>query len=853
MENLNEEDKTENKKEGNEIKVKNEKKENNLSSNNKKKKKKPKKAKEPKKSKLSQEEIESFREKDSIINESFISYYKNILNFSEEEFSKFLKISVQDLPIIFRINKIYTFSESLEEEITELLIKENEHFSNRIKRPKLNFLDNIYQIDKLDKNNKIDNTLKEILFQENDYGILRQELVSMVPVNLVDIDENDIILDMCAAPGNKTIQALEIMEEKARSKSILPSGVIIANELDPKRAGNMAHFFKAHFPINIVVTNNNAEKLPIIEDDNYKPNIVICDVPCSGDGTLRKNKFVRKKWKIEFGLEDHFIQTKILDNAIRQCKKDGYIIYSTCAINPLEDEAVVCHIMEQYKDEIEIINCGKKLREMGIKFREGLIKWKVCVGIDKDNKFIWEEKFENVKDTKNGLIKESMFHDIYTYKNNHPGALFSFTDPFNLRNCIRIYSHDNDSDCFFIAVIHKKKDFGKKTPFNNKNDYSIPLNEKRMKTIGDDLDDFIDFLGLEKDENENKKNDNKKDFNVIKDNKDEGLIFTKYVNIEKYKDSFNDLMQVYKFKNNLVLKHLFCKRDSSHKIFLFSQKLSEMITIFTKMNINIIRSGLVVFKKEREKAIKMKYRVTHYGAILMADYFGGQIIELDRPDLLKLLFESEDLSIPLGKIPEKEKEKTNDNKNKAEEELIFKKYVNLSKYTDSYNDLMRVFKFKNGLVIRHLFCKRESSQKIFLFSKKLSEMIIIFTKMNINIIRSGLVVFKKEREKAIKMKYRITHYGAILMADYLGAQIIELDRPDLLKSIFDTDDLSISLEKIPEEETKKLNESENGSVILLYDAFILVARKGKGTLHLMTPKFPKGTLKKYFLRAISDE
>ncbi len=701
---------------------------NKLSKNQKKKnKKKNKKTEELKKSKLSEEEISLFREKDKLINESFISYYKYILNFSEEDFSKFLKTSVEELPIIFRINKIYTFSESLEEEITELIIKENDHFSNRIKRPKLNFLDNVYQIDKLDKNNKIDNDLKDILFHENDYGILRQELVSMVPVNLVEIEENDIILDMCAAPGNKTIQALEIMEEKARSKSILPSGVIIANELDPKRAGNMAHFFKAHFPINIVVTNNDAQKLPLIEDDKYKPNIIICDVPCSGDGTLRKNKFIRKKWKIEFGLENHFLQTNILDNAVRQCKNDGYIIYSTCAINPLENEAVVCHIMEKYKDEIEIINCSKKLREMGIKFREGLIKWKVCVGIDKENKFMWEEKFENVKDTKSGLIKESMFHDIYTYKNNHPGALFSFIDPLNLRNCIRIYSHDNNSDCFFIAVIHKKKDFGIKHPVH-KSDYSIPLNEKRMKTIGEDLDDFVEFLGLENNEkekeneniiNENENNNNKKDFfdtqinnnNIIKDKnnniEEEGLIFTKYVNIEKYIDSFNDLMKVYKFKNNLVLKHLFCKRDSSHKIFLFSQKLSEMIPIFTKMNINIIRSGLVVFKKEREKAIKMKYRISHYGAILMADYFGGQIVELDRPDLLKLLFDSNDLSIPLNKIPEKE--------------------------------------------------------------------------------------------------------------------------------------------------NKLINECENGSIILVYDAFILVSRKGKGTLHLMTPKFPKGTLKKYFIRAISND
>ena len=84
---------------------------------------------------------------------------------------------------------------------------------NRVTRPYLNFLDNIYQIDTLDKANKIDSELKQILYNENDYGILRQELVSMLPVNLIDIEESDIILDMCAAPGNKTIQILEIMSE----------------------------------------------------------------------------------------------------------------------------------------------------------------------------------------------------------------------------------------------------------------------------------------------------------------------------------------------------------------------------------------------------------------------------------------------------------------------------------------------------------------------------------------------------------------------------------------------------------------------------------------------------------------
>ena len=688
--------------------------ESNIIKEQKKKKKRHKKKRTPKKIKkedLTEEEISKYRLQDKIISDSFISYYKVLLDFDESEFSNFLKISVQELPIIFRLNKIYTYSESLSEEITEFLLKNKEHFNNRVTRPYLNFLDNIYQIDKLDKANKIDSDLKQILFNENDYGILRQELVSMIPVNLVDIDESDIILDMCAAPGNKTIQILEIMSEKARTKNTLPSGVIIANELDEKRAGNMAHFFKAHFPINIVVTNNKAENLPIIEDENYRPNIVICDVPCSGDGTLRKNKMVRKKWKIEFGLENHFIQIQILDNAINQCKNDGFIIYSTCSINPIENEAVVCYILEKYKDKIELINCSKKLRDMKIKFREGLIKWKVCVDIDKDKNYIWKEKYNEVKNNRNGLIKESMFHEIYTYKNNHPTALFKFTDPYNLRNCIRIYSHENNSDCFFIAVIHKKNNINNDSKNNN---YSVPLNENKMKTIGEDLEDFIDFLGLE-------------------DN-------------EKKQDEENNN------KNEIKL----------------------------------------------------------------------------------------------------EENNNNINQKDIEEDLIFKKYVKITSYPESYNDLMKNFKFKNGLLIRHLFCKRESSQKIYMFSKKLSEMITIFTKMNLNIIRSGLVVFKKEREKSIKMMYRVTHYGAILMADYFGGQIIELDNPNLIKMMFDTDDLSISFDKIPEEEKKKIDQCESGSIILIYDAFILVTRKGKGTLHLMIPKFPKGTLKKYFLRAISD-
>ena len=146
-----------------------------------------------------------------------------------------------------------------------------------------------------------------------------------------------------------------------------------------------------------------------------------------------------------------------------------------------------------------------------------------------------------------------MFHDIYTYKNNHPGPLFSFTDPFNLRNCIRIYSHENNSDCFFIAVIHKKKDFEKKHPIN-KNNYSIPLNEKKMKTIGEDLDDFIDFLGLEKESKNEDDNNNNNDNDIKINNKNK-------VDIQNLNDINEKDITINKEKEKLIFYKI-CKYNT---------------------------------------------------------------------------------------------------------------------------------------------------------------------------------------------------------------------------------------------------------------------------------------------------
>lgn len=69
------------------------------------------------------------------------------------------------------------------------------------------------------------------------------------------------------------------------------------------------------------------------------------DVPCSGDGTMRKNVDVWKKWSPAQGLGLHKTQLLILSRAVELCEVGGVIVYSTCSMNPIENEAVVAAVI----------------------------------------------------------------------------------------------------------------------------------------------------------------------------------------------------------------------------------------------------------------------------------------------------------------------------------------------------------------------------------------------------------------------------------------------------------------------------------------------------------------------------
>ena len=187
---------------------------------------------------------------------------------------------------------------------------------------------------------------------------------------------------MCAAPGSKTSQILEIVSAIPHGANE-PVGCVVANDADPKRAYMLVHQLKRiHSPV-ALVTSCDAQFFPLLKHfaaaDHDSPegvfDRVLADVPCSGDGTMRKNPQVWKKWSCLNSLSLHPMQLAIALNGARLTKVGGYLCYSTCAMSPIENEAVVAELLRATDGALELVDRRKHMN--GIKARPGWSHWKV--------------------------------------------------------------------------------------------------------------------------------------------------------------------------------------------------------------------------------------------------------------------------------------------------------------------------------------------------------------------------------------------------------------------------------------------------------------------------------------------
>ncbi|KAK4126013.1 S-adenosyl-L-methionine-dependent methyltransferase [Parathielavia appendiculata] len=344
---------------------------------------------------------------------------------------------------------------------------------------------------------------QKFLVSETSVGnISRQEVVSMIPPLLMDVKPGMTVLDLCAAPGSKAAQLLEMIHrgEEARIRQVIrtfsgdevksedaleeeaarleadPSddgratGLLIANDADYKRSHMLIHQLKRLSSPNMIVTNQDATMYPPLRIPNpenpSKPNYlkfdrILADVPCSGDGTLRKNVNLWKDWTPGNALGLHLTQVRILVRALQMLKPGGRVVYSTCSMNPVENEAVVAAAIERCggPEKIEIIDCSDQLPLL--KRKPGLRKWQI---MDKSARLwnSWDEVEEYTKSTGDGIAPGRLVETMF------PRPAGSDCADLPLERCMRVYAHQQDTGGFFITALHKNAEFKAKPEENRK-------------------------------------------------------------------------------------------------------------------------------------------------------------------------------------------------------------------------------------------------------------------------------------------------------------------------------------------------------------------------------------------------
>lgn len=405
-------------------------------------------------------------------NDKWETYYKklNLFNGDKSEWESFKQYCQKDLPLTFRI----TGSRKHANEILDIFKDKHlptltnvEFESEKIKAPVQLpwYPDHLaWQLDVpkkvIRKNEQFAKTQRFLVLETASGNISRQEAVSMIPPLLLKVKSHHSVLDMCAAPGSKTAQLIESLHKDTDE----PTGFIIANDSDMRRSYMMVHQLKRINSPNYLVVNHDAQYFPRIQLDKVnKKNIlkfdrILCDVPCSGDGTMRKNVNIWNDWTYQNGLGLHALQYNILNRGLQLLQSGGRLVYSTCSLNPIENEAVIAQALRKWGGDIKLVSCSNELP--GLIRSNGLSQWNV---IDRNG----EEKNRN---DENSL--SSWFPPSEDEKQK-----------FNLSRCIRVYPHQQNTGGFFIAVIEKKEQSIEKVDNEDVKDVSPSPEKVEIKKI----------------------------------------------------------------------------------------------------------------------------------------------------------------------------------------------------------------------------------------------------------------------------------------------------------------------------------------------------------------------------------
>ena len=281
--------------------------------------------------------------------------------------------------------------------------------------------------------------------------ITRQEAVSMLPVLALDPTPGQIILDLCASPGSKTTQICEHLGD---------SGAVVANEVISGRVNTLVTNVQRHASRTVLVVQHDGRHIPRVPGSGFDG--VLVDVPCTGSGTTRKNPDVWGKWRPSAGRSLHSLQYDLLTRAIELTKPGGRVVYSTCSLDPIENEAVVARVLAGGK--VRVVPRGDSLS--GVPSNPGMTNWPLLNDKGElDNESKSEEYLIPTKDM----------------------AVSS-----QLNECLRVWNDEIGGGGFFLAVLERileDDDSGVINPFmsqktiDDPESFPQPIDDQREREL----------------------------------------------------------------------------------------------------------------------------------------------------------------------------------------------------------------------------------------------------------------------------------------------------------------------------------------------------------------------------------
>ena len=171
---------------------------------------------------------------------------------------------------------------------------------------------------------------------------------SVIVARALEVQEGDRLLDMCAAPGGKSLILIE---------GIKDSGEIFANDLSPERRERLKKVIQQYVPRTIRdrvwVTGKDGVQFGLKEPGSF--DRVLLDAPCSGERHVLENKKALEEWSPRRGEHLATRQYSLLSAALLAVKSGGRIVYSTCSINPEENDGVIHKLLKKKKDQVKLM------------------------------------------------------------------------------------------------------------------------------------------------------------------------------------------------------------------------------------------------------------------------------------------------------------------------------------------------------------------------------------------------------------------------------------------------------------------------------------------------------------------